>query len=75
MAAKSYRQSDLDNYWHFNRERFERAAAEHPMASLAQKMYRQASIREPDATRQHVSPLGGVAVASAPLRSSKEGSK
>ena len=61
MAAKKWRQSDLDNFWWANRGRFEQAAAAHPMASLAQKMYRQGSTLIPDSKRQHVSPLGGVA--------------
>jgi hypothetical protein len=43
--------------------RMEEIGAEHPVASLSQKMYRQASIREPDATRGFCSPLGGQAVA------------
>jgi hypothetical protein len=38
------------------------AAAQHPVSSLADKMYRQGNDRLPDATRGFVSPLGGQAV-------------
>jgi hypothetical protein len=48
--------------------------AEHPNnRSLAQKMYGQSKIFNSNhQERQHVSPLGGVAIANAPWRSSKE---
>jgi hypothetical protein len=39
----------------------ERWARDPHNTSLADKLYRQGSTRLPDATRQHVSPLGGVA--------------